>query len=160
MTAPATTRSGELLDAAKAIAPRVAELADQIERERALLPELVEAFRSAGFFHATVPAAIGGVEADPVTKPPVTEASLNAMYTNFVKEALMDAIIDTGGVLILADAEKLVVTASGDDVLTSQLQRLNTRQLVLTIKGIDLNALRSGRITREQARDRIAVQAF
>jgi hypothetical protein len=97
---------------------------------------------------------------DPMVKPPVTEASLNSMYTNFVKEALIDAILDTAGVLILVDTEKLAVTASGDDVITNQLQRLNNRQLVLTIKGVDLNALRSGRINRDQARDRIVVQAF
>ena len=31
---------------------------------------------------------------------------------------------------------------------------------MLTIKGADLNALRSGAITRDQVRDRIEVKAF
>ena len=100
------------------------------------------------------------VAPDPVSRPPVTEASLNKMYTDFVKDALVDTIVDTAGVLILADADRLVVTARGDDVLTNQLERLNTRQLMLTIKGVDLNLLRSGKITRDQVRDRIEVKAF
>jgi len=100
------------------------------------------------------------VAPDPMSRPPVTEASLNSMYTNFVKDALIDAIVDTAGVLVLMENDRLVVTASGDDVLTSQLQRINTRQLLLTIKGADLNALRAGSITRDQVRDRIEVKAF
>jgi hypothetical protein len=98
--------------------------------------------------------------ADPMKTAPVTEADLNAMYTAFVKEALIDAILDTAGVLTLTDADKLTVTASGDDVVTNQLQRINNRQLVLTMKGADFNALRAGRLTREQGRDRIDVKAF
>ena len=100
------------------------------------------------------------VTADPVARPAVTAESLNAMYTNFVKDALVDAIVDTAGVLVLAENDRLIVTAGPDDVLTSQLQRINTRQLMLTIKGADLNALRSGAITRDQVRDRIEVKAF
>ena len=103
------------------------------------------------------------VTPDPVGRPPVTpvtEASLNSMYTNFVKDALIDAIVDTAGVLVLTDSDRLLVSAGPDDVLTSQLQRVNTRQLLLTIKGADLNALRSGGITRDQVRDRIEVKAF
>jgi alkylation response protein AidB-like acyl-CoA dehydrogenase len=70
MTAPAAT---DLVGSAKALAPRVAELAEQIERERALVPELVEAFRAAGFFHAHVPKEVGGLQADPIAAAKVVE---------------------------------------------------------------------------------------
>jgi alkylation response protein AidB-like acyl-CoA dehydrogenase len=73
MTAPTTTSAREMLEAATGVVPRVRELADQIERARALVPELVEAFRAAGFFHATVPASISGIECDPITAAKVVE---------------------------------------------------------------------------------------
>jgi alkylation response protein AidB-like acyl-CoA dehydrogenase len=70
MTAPATT---EPVAAAQALAPRIEELAPEIERNRALLPELVTAFRDAGFFHLTVPKDRDGLECDPVTAGQVVE---------------------------------------------------------------------------------------
>ena len=73
MTAPTSTRGAETLAAATALVPRIAELANEIESGRALVPELVEAFRSCGFFHMLVPASLGGVEADPVTASRVVE---------------------------------------------------------------------------------------
>ena len=73
MTAPAAVRTIDHVAAAKALAPRVAELADDIERERALVPELVAAFRDAGFFHMPVPKDRGGLQSDPVTAAKVVE---------------------------------------------------------------------------------------
>lgn len=73
MTAPAATRTTDHVQAARNLAPRVAELADEIERERRLVPELVESFRKAGFFHLTVPESAGGLQADPVTAAKVVE---------------------------------------------------------------------------------------
>lgn len=71
MSAPAAT--ADPVAAASALVPRIEELAPEIERERRLLPELVEAFRSAGFFHLPVPADRGGLQADPVTAANVVE---------------------------------------------------------------------------------------
>ncbi|MGK2966257.1 MAG: acyl-CoA dehydrogenase family protein [Tepidiformaceae bacterium] len=72
MTAPEMS-SVDLVAAATAMIPRIAELAPEIERERRLLPELVEAFRAAGFFHANIPLEVGGLQADPVTAAKVVE---------------------------------------------------------------------------------------
>lgn len=99
------------------------------------------------------------VTPDAVGRAPVV-ATLNAMYTSFVKDALTDVILDTAGVLTIADGDKLAVTASGEDVVNNQLDRLKNRKLILTIKGADLNEFRTGKITRDQAKERIAVQAF
>jgi hypothetical protein len=107
-------------------------------------------------------AGAGGVVApDPMTKSPMNDFDPNAVYTNFVKEALIDAILDTAGVLVLADMDKLTVSASGEESpMATTLERVSTRKLILTVKGSDLNDLRAGRITREQAKDRILQQAF
>ncbi len=78
MTAPAassttTTQDADHLAAARALVQRIRELAPQIESERRLLPELVEAFREAGFFHMHVPRAAGGSESDPLVAARVVE---------------------------------------------------------------------------------------
>lgn len=71
MPAPAAT--ADPIAAATALVPRIEALAPAIERERRLLPELVEAFRSAGFFHLPVPTDRDGLQADPVTAAKVVE---------------------------------------------------------------------------------------
>ena len=53
--------------AAKALAPRLREMRDQIESERQLPGPLVEAMAQAGLFQLYVPRAIGGPEVDPLT---------------------------------------------------------------------------------------------
>lgn len=53
--------------AAKALAPQIREMRDQIESERRLPEPLVEAMAQAGLFQLYVPRAIGGPEIDPVT---------------------------------------------------------------------------------------------
>jgi alkylation response protein AidB-like acyl-CoA dehydrogenase len=55
-------RTASVVDGARALAPRVAELADQGERERRLPAELVAAFKDAGLFSMCVPEALGGGE--------------------------------------------------------------------------------------------------
>ena len=102
MTAPARTSPAEALAAATAMIPRITELANDIEARRALVPELVEAFRAAGFFHMVVPESLGGLEADPVTAAQVVEevamgdgsagwcvmiAQQNAGFAGFLTEA-------------------------------------------------------------------------
>lgn len=78
MTAPAASRTEspapqDFLETATGLVPRIRELATTIETERRLLPELVEAFRAAGFFHMPVPAAAGGFQADPILAAKVVE---------------------------------------------------------------------------------------
>ncbi len=54
-----------LLDAARALAPRIGALAEETERGRRLPAELVSAFAEAGFFGMCVPRDLGGPEAHP-----------------------------------------------------------------------------------------------
>ena len=77
MTAPAAQRTEsagqDFLEAATSLVLRIRELATEIENERRLVPELVEAFRVAGFFHMPVPSAAGGSQADPIQAAKVVE---------------------------------------------------------------------------------------
>lgn len=52
---------------AERLAPRVAELADRIEQERRLPPELLADLHEARLFRLLLPKSLGGLEADPVT---------------------------------------------------------------------------------------------
>jgi outer membrane murein-binding lipoprotein Lpp len=82
-------------------------------------------------------------------------------YTEEVKTAVIDAMIQNSGPLVLGDDEWLTIAArdnaptapflSGDpDVVT----------LVLRVKGSDLSAFRAGRLTLEQVRSRMQIGEF
>lgn len=72
-----TTRTLDLdsdaLQSARALAPRIREAAAEIEAERRLPVEIMEAMRSAGLFHMMVPRDLGGRETDPVEHLRVVE---------------------------------------------------------------------------------------
>jgi len=82
-------------------------------------------------------------------------------YTQEVKAAVIDAIIENGGPLALGDDEWLTVAArdnaphdpfvTGDPDVTT---------LVLRIKGSDVNAFRAGRLTLEEVRSRVEIDEF
>jgi alkylation response protein AidB-like acyl-CoA dehydrogenase len=54
------------LEAARSVAPRIRELAPEIERARELPREVVDALLAAGLFHLWVPRSLGGRESHPV----------------------------------------------------------------------------------------------
>lgn len=68
------TRVEELLTAAQEIAPILSEDAEAGERARSVTPRVVRAMQDAGAFRMTMPIALGGLEADPVTQYEVIEA--------------------------------------------------------------------------------------
>jgi hypothetical protein len=82
-------------------------------------------------------------------------------YTQEVKAAVIDAMIENSGPLVLGDHEWLTVAARdnapGDPFLTADPDVMT---LVLRIKGSDLSAFRSGRLTLEQVRSRVEVGEF
>jgi len=57
--------SASAVEAARAVAPFVAECAEQSERDRRLTPELVTALRESGLFRVCVPRSLGGGEVAP-----------------------------------------------------------------------------------------------
>jgi len=101
---------------------------------------------------------------DTASAPAADAAVLNDpsdAYTEEVKAAVIDAMIENSGPLVLGDNEWLIVAArdnapsapfisGGADVVT----------LVLRIKGSDLIAFRAGRLTLEQVRSRVQIGEF
>ena len=68
-------------------------------------------------------------------------------------------MLDYGTTLNIADSDVLAIAArSNEDVLGGNAYEVVT--VMMTIKGVDLNALRSGAATRDDVRRRIAVQEY
>jgi hypothetical protein len=106
-------------------------------------------------------AAVRGATTVAAPRPSPPPPDPGQMYTADVKNALVEAILDYGDKLRLAQDEWLTVAArdasagvagpaSLDDVTTATLR----------IRGSDLAALREGRITRDEARKRIDIKDF
>ena len=68
----------DLVSAAESFAPRIREVADEVEREARLPEDLVEQMTEAGLFRLYMPASAGGEEADPLTVFAVIEALAQA----------------------------------------------------------------------------------
>ena len=64
----------DIVDRARALLPRIASLAGEIERERRLPPLLLDALHGARLFRLLLPRSQGGLETDPVTFFHVIEA--------------------------------------------------------------------------------------
>ncbi len=105
----------------------------------------------------------GVVPDDPVAERVSDPDSLDPdrRYSDYVREALIDAMLDGSAVLQLQPGQWLTVAASGVDIaVTNPLYRNPSRKLVLSIKGEDLLEFRQQRITRDEARARILERRF
>ena len=67
-----------ILAAAKALVPLIVESREEIERERRLPLQLVDALKQAGVFRMTMPRAWGGAEIDPISQLRIVEELLAA----------------------------------------------------------------------------------
>ena len=83
----------------------------------------------------------------------------NELYTDSVKAALIDAMLDFSGFLNIADNEWLTVAASDSDG-PSPGQIDDASRIVIRIKGADLAAFRAGKLTREEVMKRVEVKEF
>jgi hypothetical protein len=121
------------------------------------LPKPVTPVLPAGENPARV-ASTNVVADDPMKSAPV---SPDKMYSDFVRLGLMDAILDSSGVLTLRESQWLSVAVVPIDVaVTNPLYRNTSRKLILSIRGDDLAAFRAGRISREEAKLRIVDKRF
>ena len=84
----------------------------------------------------------------------------NEAYTRAVKEALVDAMLENSAPLALSGEEWLAVAARDnlprDPLIPGDTTELNT--VVFRLKGSDLAAFRSGRLSLEEARKRVEVR--
>lgn len=84
----------------------------------------------------------------------------NEAYTRAVKEALVDAMLESSGPLNLGPEEWLTVAAR-DNVPNDPLvpgDSTDLKSVIFKVRGSDLAAFRSGQITIDQARSRVKAE--
>jgi hypothetical protein len=93
----------------------------------------------------------------PVAPLPVDPRDPNERYTDAIKEKLIDAMLAYGTALRLDDQEWLVIAARAtSDIMPGQLD--DAASILLRIKGEDLNAHATKKITREEVIKRIEIK--
>jgi hypothetical protein len=126
-------------------------LLEQPPQDRARLEALVRQMEERN----QQPQAIAPPDVDPaVVRDP------NEAYTRAVKEALVDAMLESSGPLNLGPDEWLTIAAR-DNVPNDPLvpgDSTDLQSVIFKVKGSDLAAFRSGAITIEQARTRVKAE--
>ncbi len=110
--------------------------------------------------------AVANNVANKVDAPPSAKETLRGVedtgekYRAQVKMALVDAMLDHSKNLELKPDEWLSVAARGSEsaLLPGEILQLTT--VVLRVKGSDLADYLAGRLTREQAREKVEVRQF
>ena len=101
------------------------------------------------------------MQGDPSAGPPpqVTSDDADKQYSEYVRQAMIDAILDNSGVLTLKDDQWLAVAVTPVSV-TGPTHKKPSGTLILSIKGADLEQLRQGKISRDEAMRRIVETHF
>jgi hypothetical protein len=99
----------------------------------------------------------GVVTADPMTKSPVQDQNFDPdhEYTEFARNALIDALLDNSAAVPLKEGQRLEIAASGLEIGRGPLYPDNSKKLMLVISAADLLEFRQGKITRDEAKARI-----
>lgn len=111
---------------------------------------------------ATVPVLPAGQGSQMVLPPVMPQPQVrdpNELYTESVKNALIDAMLRLTGFLKIADNEWLTVAAS--DSTAPQVGQLDdTSRIVIRVKGSDLAAFHAGKLTKDEVMKRVEVREF
>ena len=97
--------------------------------------------------------ATGVVSPDPASGP-TTAFDPNTEYAAFVRQELIDALLESSMVLTIKPEERLIVSARVPAEAQANVLAHN-RRIVMQVLGSDLIALRQGQLTKEQVRERI-----
>lgn len=103
------------------------------------------------------------VKSDEMVVPPGSPVrrTPNQQFSDFVRDALIDTVIDGSRVVAIEQGQWLTVVASGIDVaITNPLYRNTSRKLILSLKGEDVQAYLRGDITRDEVKARILERRF
>jgi hypothetical protein len=105
--------------------------------------------------------AVSGLPDTSVPAPAVAPApdprSPDEMYTEVIKGALIQAMLDFGPTLRLGDDEWLTVAArAATPAVPNQLD--DSSSLVIRVKGADLTAFLTGRISREEVLKKVEIK--
>jgi hypothetical protein len=84
----------------------------------------------------------------------------NEMYTGQVKQEIVDAMLDHSTAISLGPTEWLTVAARDNEDRLNSADRQAVFTIMLRVSGADLEAFRAGRITREEARNRVVIRQF
>ncbi len=107
----------------------------------------------------------GGQEAAEQPAPAPMQPTLlddpGLAYTNEVKAALTDAMLEYGGASIpVGEQEWLTVAARDNDSRFSAGDRYDVSTIVLRVRGADLVAFRAGRLSKEEAVAKVEVREY
>lgn len=81
-------------------------------------------------------------------------------YTNEVKAALIDAMLDYGAPIPIAENEWLTVAARDDNSRLGGTDPYDSSTILLRIRGADLAAFRAGSLSRADAAARVEVREY
>jgi hypothetical protein len=112
---------------------------------------------------AAAPAAAPPVAADaavPGERPMPEVRDPNELYTESVKKALINAMLEYSKLLKIADTERLTVAASDSDGPQAPNQLDDTSRILISIRGADLAAFQAGKLTRDEMLKRVEVKEF
>jgi hypothetical protein len=84
----------------------------------------------------------------------------NARYTEAVKNALIDAMLKYSAALKVGSDEWLTVAAQDSEGPLTPGEVYDASTLVLRVKGSDLSAFQSNRITRDEVLRKVDVREF
>jgi hypothetical protein len=87
----------------------------------------------------------------------------NRAYTESVQRALVDAMIDYAQPMLISDEEWLTVAARDNeprDTFAPQDPYEEVVTVLLRMKGADLSAYRTGKIDRDEAKQRVQIREF
>jgi hypothetical protein len=94
----------------------------------------------------------------PMAAPAMQDPGM--LYTESVKSAIIDAMLDHGAPLGMQPDEWLTVAARDGEGPLTPLENYDAATFIFRIKGSDLTAFRAGGISREEAQKRVEVRQF
>jgi hypothetical protein len=149
--------------------PLVMTRVRQIERLMAaaqagqvLLPPMPSATAPAQVMRDRVEAASVPVSSEPApSQPQMPEIrDPNELYTESVKNALIDAMLRYSHFLKIGETEWLTVAASDSDGPAAPGQLDDTSRILISVRGIDLTAFQTGKLSREEVLKKVQVKEF
>jgi hypothetical protein len=91
---------------------------------------------------------------------PATTLDPNELYTDAVKRALIDAMLNYSVALKLADDEWLTVAARDNEGPLTPGALDDASTIVIRVKGVDLAAFHSNKLTREEVLKKVEIREF
>jgi hypothetical protein len=95
----------------------------------------------------------------PVAPAPVSTPSADKMYSDAIKAALMNAMVNHSSALMLGDDEWLVVAARGNEpTIPGAIE--DRSGIILRIKGSDLAAFRANKLSHDEVLKKIEIREW